>query len=55
MLNGKPINNWDFLTRAFNMFSPVTLTLEQSEGRSFLFNSGYDMRRSTYYAPDSTN
>ena len=55
MLNGKPINNWDFLTRAFNMFSPVTLTLEQSEGRQFLFNSGYDLRLSTYYAPDSTN
>ena len=55
MLNGKPINNWDFLTRAFNMFSPVTLTLDQSEGRQFLFDSGYDLRLSTYYAPDSTN
>ena len=55
MLNGKPIKEWDFLTRAFNTFSPVTLTLDQSPGRQFLFESGYDLRLSTYYAPDSTN
>ena len=55
MLNGKPINEWDFLTRAFNTFSPIGLTLDQSPGRQFLFNSGYDLRLSTYYAPDSTN
>ena len=55
MLNGKPIKEWDFLTRAFNTFSPVTLTLDQSPGRQFLFDSGYDLRLSTYYAPDSTN
>ena len=55
MLNGKPINEWDFLTRAFNTFSPIALTLDQSPGRQFLFNSGYDLRLSTYYAPDSTN
>jgi len=55
MLNGQPIKQWDFLTRAFNAFSPVTLTLDQSPGRQFLFDSGYDLRLSTYYAPDSTN
>ena len=55
MLNGKPISEWDFLTRAFNTFSPISLTLDQSPGRQFLFNSGYDLRLSTYYAPDSTN
>ena len=55
MLNGQPIKEWDFLTRAFNTFSPVTLTLDQSPGRQFLFDSGYDLRLSTYYAPDSTN
>ena len=55
MLNGKPIKEWDFLTRAFNTFSPVSLTLDQSPGRQFLFESGYDLRLSTYYAPDSTN
>jgi hypothetical protein len=55
ILNGKPLKDWDFLTRAFNAVSPISLNLEQSEGRKFLFNSGYDMRLSTYYAPDGTN
>ena len=55
MLNGKPIKDWDFMTRAYNAVSPITLNLDQSEGRNFLFDSGYDLRLSTYYAPDSTN
>ena len=55
MLNGKPLKDWDFLTRAYNAVSPITLNLEQSEGRDFLFDSGYDLRTSTYFAPDSTN
>jgi len=55
LLNGKPLKDWDFLTRAYNAVSPISLNLEQSEGRQFLFNSGYDLRQSTYYAPDGTN
>jgi hypothetical protein len=55
MLNGQPIKDWDFLTRAYNAVSPVQLNLDQSVGRNFLFDSGYDLRMSTYYAPDSTN
>jgi len=55
MLNGKPLRDWDFLTRAYNAVSPVSLNLDQSEGRNFLFDSGYDLRMSTYYAPDGTN
>ncbi len=55
MLNGKPLKDWDFLTRAYNAVSPISLNLDQSPGRNFLFNSGYDLRLSTYYAPDSTN
>jgi len=55
MLNGRPLKDWDFLTRAYNAVSPVSLNLDQSEGRNFLFDSGYDLRTSTYYAPDSTN
>ena len=55
MLNGQPIKDWDFLTRAYNAVSPVQLNLDQSAGRNFLFDSGYDLRMSTYYAPDSTN
>ena len=55
MLNGKPIKDYDFFTRAFNAVSPVSLNLSVSPGRQFLFESGYDLRMSTYYAPDSTN
>ena len=55
MLNGKPIRDWDFLTRSFNAFSPISLNLDQSPGRKLLFDSGYDLRQSTYYAPDGTN
>jgi len=52
MLNGNPIKDHDFMTRAFNMFSPVQFNLDQGPGRQLLFNSGYDMRMSTYYSPD---
>ena len=55
MLTGKPIKDYDFLTRAFNMISPISINLEESDGRDFLFNSGYDLRMTTYYAPDGTN
>jgi len=52
MLNGRPIKDHDFLTRAFNAFSPIPLNLTQSPGRQLLFDSGYDIRLSTYFSPD---
>ena len=55
MLNGRPIKDWDFMTRAFNAISPVSLNLDSNPARQLLFNSGYDLRMSTYYAPDGTN
>ena len=55
LLNGKPVRDYDFVTRMYNMFSPVSLNLEQSAGRKLLFNSGYDVKMSTYYGPDSTD
>ena len=55
MLTGNPIKDYDFMTRSFYMFSPVSLNLEESAARRFLFNSGYDLRMSVYYAPDGTN
>ena len=55
MLNGRPLKQYDFMTRAFNMISPVSLNLEATDGRTFLFESGYDLRMSTFYAPDGTN
>ena len=51
LLNGKPIKEWDPLTRMWNAISPVQFNLDYSEGRNFLFRSGYDLRMSTYYSP----
>ena len=55
ILTGRPIKDHDFVTRMFNAVSPVNFNLDYSEGREMLFNSGYDMRTSTYYAPDGTD
>ena len=51
MLNGRPIKDWDPMTRMFNAISPISLSLDNTPGRTLLFNSGYDMRLSTYYSP----
>ena len=55
MLNGEPIKDWNFMTRAFNAVSPVQLNLDQGPGRKLLFQSGYDLRVAAYSAPDGTN
>lgn len=55
ILTGQPIREYDFPTRMFNMFSPVHFNLDQSPGRKLLFDSGYDLRLSTYYGPDGTD
>jgi len=55
MLNGKPINDFNFINRAWNMFSPIQFNLDQGPGRKLLFRSGYDARLSVYYAPDNTD
>ena len=54
MLNGKPIKDWDFPTRMFNMFMPFSINLDQGAGRKLLFESKYDLRTSTYAAPDGS-
>jgi hypothetical protein len=51
LLNGRPIRDWDFPTRMFNAISPVQINLDNGPGRTLLFNSGYDMRLSTYSTP----
>ena len=53
ILTGQPINDWDVATRLLNAVSPVQFNLDQSPGRKFLFQSGYDIRTSTMTAPDS--
>ncbi len=55
MLTGQPIKDFDFITRMFNAFSPVQLNMDYSPGRKLLFDSGYDLRTSTYVAPDGTD
>ena len=55
LLNGSKIKDHDFMTRMFNMFSPIPLNLDQSPGRKLLFDSGYDIRLSTYYSPNGDN
>jgi len=52
ILNGEPIKDHNFMTRMFNMFSPVQLNLENSPGRTLLFNSNYDMNIAAYANPD---
>ena len=52
LLNGQPIKNWNFPTRMFNMVSPVSFNFIQNDGRTLLFDSGYDMRMSVYSSPD---
>jgi len=55
MLNGRPIQDYNFFTRAFNAVSPIQMNLDKGPGRQFLFNSGYDMRLFAYSAPDGTS
>ena len=55
ILTGKPIKDHNFMTRMFNAVSPVNFNLDYSPGRELLFNSGYDLRTSTYSAPDGTD
>ena len=55
ILTGRPIKDHNFITRMFNAVSPVNFNLDYSPGRELLFNSGYDMRTSTYSAPDGTD
>ena len=55
ILTGRPIKDHNFITRMFNAVSPVNFNLDYSPGRQLLFNSGYDLRTSTYSAPDGTD
>jgi len=51
ILDSDPIKDHDFLTRAYNFFSPIPLNLKQSPGRRLLFRSGYDLRTSINFSP----
>ena len=55
MLNGQPVRDYDFVTRMWKAVIPIPLNLDQGPGRKLLFESGYDLRMSTYYGPDGTD
>ena len=56
MLNGEPIKNWNYMQRMVNSISPVTFNIDKkSKGRTLLWNSGYDLRLTTFTAPDGTS
>ena len=48
LLTGRPIKDWDFPTRMFNAVSPFNISMDFSPGRKLLFDSGYDLRTTTY-------
>ena len=52
VLDGKPVNPYDFMTRAYNMFSPIAFHLTPSKGRELLFASKYDARLSVFFSPE---
>ena len=51
VLDGKAVSPYDFMTRAYNMFSPIAFHLSPSKGRELLFASKYDARLSVLYSP----
>ena len=55
LLNGQPLKDHNFFVRAFNAVSPIQLNLDYSPGRRLLFDSGYDLRMSTYYSPNGND
>ena len=52
LLNGEPIRDWNFFERGWNALSPINLKLEDSPGRTLLWNSNYDLRLAGYSSPD---
>ena len=51
ILDGKPIKDYDPLTRMFQALFPIGMNLDNSVAQRFLFSSGYDMRLSTMSSP----
>jgi len=54
-LTGQPIQDHDFMTRMFNAVSPVHVNLDYSPGKRLLFESGFDLRLSTYSSPSGVD
>ena len=54
-MNGNVINDWWFPHQLWEGIVPISLKPSQGAGRTLLFNSNYDLRMSTYTAPDGTD
>jgi len=49
ILNGEPINDWNFMQRSFNMVSPIQINFKsKSPGRTLLQQSNYDQKSTIY-------
>ena len=56
LLNGRPIRDWDPLTRFYNAIVPIQLNFDSdSPGRKLLHRSNYDLSMSVMTAPDGTD
>lgn len=55
ILTGEPLKEHSFWTRVFNAVSPITLNLQNSPGRTLLWNSGYDVNIAAYANPDGVD
>ena len=55
ILDGRPVREHDFLTRTWNMFSPVNFNFDYTPGQRLLFEAGLDTNMSVYFAPDGTD
>jgi hypothetical protein len=52
ILNGSKINDYDFMTRAFNAVSPFQMNLGSTPTREFFFRSGIDAKQTFNSGPD---
>jgi len=52
VLNGEKIRDWNFIEKMYNLISPVGISLNNSPGRTLLWNSNYDLRLVSYTSPD---
>ena len=55
ILTGRPINDWDPMTRLYNAISPISLNFDASPGRQLLMNSNYDLSMTALTSPDGVS
>ena len=48
----QPVNPYDFMTRAYNAFSPIQMNLTMTPGKQLMLDSKYDLRQSVMFSPE---